>query len=96
MKAILRHHEKFHFKNRYVLEMTIHEVHDKTHYPQGIRYGLICVDLVSGRKVLMDNHHPKKDHVHLDEKEFSYEFRSIDELVEDFRAYVRQHLGVSI
>ncbi len=96
MKAVLRHHEKLHFQNRYVLEMTIYEVHNKSQYPKGIKYRLICVDLKSGKKVLMDNHHPKQDHVHLDDLEFNYEFKSIDELVRDFKTLVKQHLGVNL
>jgi hypothetical protein len=39
--------------------------------------------------VLFDNHYGKGDHAHVDEVEQFYEFRSLDELVEDFEKIVR-------
>lgn len=78
MKALLRYHEKYNFKKRYVIEVTLHEVTNDKRYPSGIKYGLICLDLKTGRRVLMDNHHPKNDHYHLDDIEFEYVFVNVD------------------
>ena len=96
MKAILRFHEKFRVQDRYIVEMTIHEVNDSDRYPGGVKYGLICMDSKTGKSILMDNHHPKSDHIHINDAEVIYEFTTIEKLVEDFRKLVFEHLGVSI
>lgn len=96
MKAILRIYEKYRFKNRFIIEMSLHEVDDKERYPKGVKYGLICVDTKTGSKVLMDNHHPKGDHIHLDRKEIAYEFTTPEALVLDFKKIVLEHLGVKL
>lgn len=41
------------------MELSIHEVGHSARYPDGVKYGLLMVDLQTGKKVLMDNHHPK-------------------------------------
>tara|TARA_Y100000590_G_scaffold466144_1_gene640583 strand:- start:2806 stop:3024 length:219 start_codon:yes stop_codon:yes gene_type:complete len=51
-------------ENRYVLEQKIYAVDDFKKFPDGVKYSLILVDLKSGKKVLMDNHHPKSHHIH--------------------------------
>lgn len=43
-------------------------------YPDGLKWGLICIDRVTGKKVLLDNHHPKGPHLHLDDKEGATSF----------------------
>ncbi len=96
MKAILRIHEKYRFQDRYIIEMSLFEVNEKKRYPHGVKYGLICIDTKTDHKVLMDNHHPKGPHVHLNEKEISYEFKSPEKLIEDFKKLVLEHLGVKL
>jgi hypothetical protein len=96
MKAVLIYHQKERFQDRYLMEMTIHDVGRTNRYPDGIKYGLLLLDLKTGRRVLMDNHHPKGPHVHLDEEEFSYEYKTDDQLIEDFKAFVLEHIGVAI
>jgi len=44
----------------------------------------------------MGNHHPKGPHVHIDNLEFPYEFVNLDQLVDDFRSLVTEHMGVQI
>ena len=44
----------------------------------------------------MDNHHPKKPHIHIDEKEFVYEFKTVDVLLDDFAKLVFEHFGEKI
>jgi len=77
------------------MEMTIYEV-DSARYPDGVKYGLLVLDLKTRRRILMDNHHPKGHHVHLDEAELPYEYRSDEQLIEDFKRLVLNHMGVAI
>lgn len=64
--------------------------------PDGVKYGLICKDLTSGEFVLLDNHHPKGPHVHVNEQEFAYEYVSDDQLIADFEMFVLKELGVKL
>jgi len=96
MKAMLIYYEKERFQDRYLMEMTIHDVGRSDRYPDGIKYGLLLLDLKTGRRVLMDNHHPKGPHMHLDDAELPYEYKSDDKLIEDFKAIVLEHMGVAI
>lgn len=57
---------------------------------------MICIDRVSGKKVLMDNHKPKGPHYHINSNEFGYEFESLDQLIIDFRNLIFAHLGVQL
>ena len=96
MKARLILWQKARLQNRYVLEMEIHEVGKSTKYIDGVRYSLILIDVSNGRRVLMDNHHPKGPHVHLDDRELPYAFTNEDKLIEDFKKLVMEHLEVKI
>lgn len=96
MKARLIRHEKFIVRRRYIIEISVHEVLNSKQYPDSLKWGLVCIDRISGKKVLMDNHHPKGPHFHLDDEEFAYDFRGLDELVDDFRRIITEHMGVQI
>lgn len=96
MKAHLRYYNKHKLQNRYIIELSIHEVGKSEKYPDGIKYGLICKDLKTGVYVLLDNHHPKGPHVHINEREFSYEYVDDDKLLEDFQMFVLQEMGVKL
>lgn len=96
MKAHLRYYTKNKAQNRYVVELSIYEVGKSTKYPDGIKYGLICKDLKTGEFVLLDNHHPKGPHVHINDREFSYEYVDDEKLIEDFQMFVLQELGVKL
>jgi Family of unknown function (DUF6516) len=96
MKATLVYCHKERIKGRYILELKIHSVENSAQYPDGVKYGLICKDLKTGRRVLMDNHHPKGHHIHLDSEELDYEFRGNELLVGDFEALVLRHLEVRL
>ncbi|MGE4131422.1 MAG: hypothetical protein AB7F86_07270 [Bdellovibrionales bacterium] len=96
MKAHLRYYVKNRIHGRYVMEVSIFEVGKSNKYPDGIRYGLICKDLRTGEYVLLDNHHPKGPHVHINEDEFPYEYVSDDKLIEDFNDLVLRELGVKL
>jgi len=96
MKATLKYHEKYHYKERFIIEITLYEVSEFNRYPNGVKYGLICIDTKTKRKVLIDNHHPKGDHIHLDEKELPYNFSTPEKLISDFEKIVFEHLGVKL
>lgn len=96
MKARLRYYVKNKIQGRYVLELSIHEVGKSARYPDGIKYGLICKDLKTGDYVLLDNHHPKGPHVHINEREFAYEYSGDEQLIADFESLVLKELGVKL
>jgi hypothetical protein len=96
MKAKLVRHEKFILRKRFTIEISVHEIQNSQQYPDGLKWGLICLDRVSGKKVLMDNHHPKGPHCHIDDVEMPYTFIDLDQLVDDFRRIVTEHMGVQL
>lgn len=96
MRAALVRHEKFLLRGRYLIEISVHKVTRSQQYKDGLKWGLICIDQISKKRVLMDNHHPKGPHIHIDATEVPYEFASLDQLVIDFRRILTEHLGVQI
>ncbi|CAN5514493.1 hypothetical protein BH10BDE1_BH10BDE1_13900 [soil metagenome] len=96
MKAKVRFYLKNFLHGRYVVELSIHEVGASSKYTDGIKYGLICKDLKSGEFVLLDNHHPKGPHVHVNDQEFSYDYVDDDTLIEDFERLVLKEMGVRL
>lgn len=79
-----------------MVEITVHEMERSVRYPDGLKWGLICVDSVRKKRVLMDNHYPKGPHIHVDTMELPYDFTDLDQLVTDFRQLITEHLGVQI
>jgi len=96
MAARILFWQKLKIRERYLVELKIHEVGDPVRYPDGIKYGLVCADLETGKQVLMDNHHPKGPHLHLDQVEKPYEFQDVPTLMRDFRKFVLEHLEVKL
>ena len=96
MKANRLFWQKSKIQNRFVVELSIDEVGDPVRYPSGIKYGLICIDLQTGKKVLIDNHHPKGHHLHIDDRELNYDFVDVKTLMKDFKRIVREHLEVKL
>ncbi|TVQ78236.1 MAG: hypothetical protein EA369_07145 [Bradymonadales bacterium] len=96
MAATLIYWHKARIHKRFVVELKIHDVGRSAGYPDGLKYGLICYDLKTNKKVLMDNHHPKGPHIHIEAKEVSYEFVGPDRLIEDFKRLVFEHMGVKL
>lgn len=96
MKASLVRHEKFIVGGRFIVEIVVHSISDRHRYPAGFKYALVCVDRKTGRRVLLDNHHPKGPHVHLGDEELAYEYVDLDQLVTDFRKFVSEYLGANI
>lgn len=90
-------HQKFYVEGqRYLIEMEVLQVDDPSRFPEGVRYGLICIDRKTGMKVLMDNHHPKGHHQHVGDEEFPYDYRGLDQLIVDFRKLVNSEMGVKL
>jgi hypothetical protein len=97
MKAEAVFHQKLYLEGqRYVVEMEVLRVDDAYRFPDGVKYGLICVDRKTGRKVLMDNHYPKGHHQHVGELEAPYNYRGLDQLIDDFKYLVNSELGVKL
>lgn len=96
MKARLRFYLKNVLHGRYVVELSIHEVGVSAKYPDGIKYGLICKDLKTDDFVLLDNHHPKGPHMHLNDQEFRYDYVDDETLIADFEKLVLKELGVKL
>ena len=94
--ANLLYSHKARIQGRYVLEMEIYRVAHSSKYKEGVRYGLILHDLETGRRVLMDNHHPKGPHIHLDDKEMPYDYINEDKLISDFKNLVAIHMEVTL
>ena len=96
MKAELKLYLKKTFRDGVILEMHIWQVKKSASYPEGVKYSLICIDPISGNKVLMDNHSPKGHHYHVNVVQFEYQFKGVENLISDFKQYVRTYLGVEI
>lgn len=96
MKARLLFHQKARVRVHYIVELEILEVGDSIRYPDGIKYALLCLDTRTGRRVLLDNHHPKGPHLHLDGMETSYVFDGVPTLMSDFSRMTLEHLGVKL
>ncbi|MGK5088990.1 DUF6516 family protein [Bdellovibrionota bacterium FG-2] len=96
MKATRLFHHKARVHGHYVMELDIVEVGDPVRYPDGIKYSMVCVNARTGQKVLLDNHHPKGPHLHLDDVESAYAFINIPSLMADFERLVLEHLGVKL
>lgn len=96
MSSILKHYHKAKLHNKFIVELVLYEVPKTKKYPLGVRYSLICIEPKTGTKILMDNHHPKGPHIHIDDIEIDYEFISDDKLFDDFEQLVLEHMGVKL
>lgn len=76
--------------------MVIHDVGKSNQYPDGVKYGLILIDLKTKHRVLMDNHHPKGPHIHINDQELPYTYVDDDKLIEDFKRLALDHTGVKL
>lgn len=82
--------------DRYILEMEIYKVAKSVRYPDGVKFGLILVDPKTGKQVLIDNHHPKGPHMHLNDQEMPYQYIDEDKLIRDFKEMVLTNMEVKI
>ena len=96
MKGELKFYNKEVLDTNHVLEIKIWEIPVSADYPEGFKYSFILIEPKTGKKILMDNHKPKKHHFHINEKEFDYNFRGINKLFNDFKKLVFKHLEVKL
>lgn len=76
--------------------MEIYRVTKSAKYPDGVKYGLILTDPKTGKHLLMDNHHPKGPHIHLNGQEIIYQYVDENKLVKDFKEMVLANMEVKI
>ena len=96
-KAIMVYHHKAEIRSKYVLELTIWEIDDLDKFPDKIKYSLIFTESENlTNKILFDNHHPKGHHYHINNEQYLYEFKNIEELINDFQQLVFEHFGVKL
>ena len=50
MKSKLKYHHKAVIDERFVVEITLHDISKSKKYPEGLKYGLICFDKKIGKK----------------------------------------------
>ncbi len=93
VKARLEHYFKHEIRDRFLLELRIHRVDGDARYPDFLKYSLIFLEYKTGKKILMDNHHPKGPHFHLNDEEFPYTFVGIEKLIGDFKDLVLECFG---
>lgn len=94
-KAILLFHSKIQVihgicEEVAIAELKVWKIQKTMHYPQGLKFSLFLVWKESGGVIVgFDNHKPKGPHLHKLNREESYEFKDIDQLIEDFWSLVR-------
>jgi hypothetical protein len=90
MKARLLFHKKQRYRDG-IVEMVIWQLpRPDEERPHGLKYRLAYVR--GGRRLVgYDNERGKGDHKHIEDKEMSYIFRGVEELVRDFWADVRRY-----
>lgn len=96
MKAALIYWHKARLQGRYILEMEIYRVGKSARYRDGVKYGLVLFDPRTGKRVLMDNHHPKGPHIHIEDQEIAYNYINENRLIADFKELILETMGVKI
>jgi len=72
-----------------IVEMKIWQVKPTKDKPHGLKYSLVYIE--KGQRIVgYDNAEAKGDHKHYFDKEYPYQFESIDKLIKDFLADVRK------
>lgn len=95
MASELIEYFKDNINDKYIMEVVIWKLSDKR-YENGIKYSLIFIDPKTQKMILMDNHHPKMPHIHIDKVELPYVFISTKVLLADFKNNIYKHFGVKI
>ena len=86
-------HSKVVLKSGVIVEMKVWELDRTERYPDGCKYSLYGI---YGGRVLVgyDNHHPKGHHRHLGKVEMKYDFSSLENLRNDFKADLEQQMAL--
>jgi len=89
MKAKLLFHRKNIEPNGDITEMKIWQVQDSKDKPHGLKYSLVYIQ--NGKRVIgFDNAEGKGDHKHYKGKEYKYDFKSINNLINDFYGMIEK------
>ncbi len=95
MNSEITYYHKALIKNKYILELKIrHFKKPPKRFPESIKYNLIFKEVKTGKQILFDNHLPKGHHYHINNLEFSYEFKDESKLIADFKKLVEEYFGV--
>ncbi len=74
-----------------IVELAIWQVPKSADFPEGVRYRLAYVPPGEGQPtILYDVHRGKAHHRHAEGTEHPYQFNSVEQLVEDFRADIER------
>ena len=77
------------FSDGSFIEISLASIRPDKWRPHGVRYRFAWVQ--KGRcRVLFDNHHGKKDHLHIDGAEMPFEFESVAQLRKRFEEEIRK------
>jgi hypothetical protein len=83
MKATLIFYRKNIEPNGDIVEMRIWRIPSPKRLPSGLKYSLVYIR--GGQRIIgYDNAEGKGHHRHYGRKEFSYDFRDVDNLIKDF------------
>lgn len=89
-RAKLVLHRKLITDSGLLIERKIWSLTKSNRYGHGIKYRLVLADPIAKTVlVLYDNHWPKGPHVHWGDKERTYEFVGLEQLLRDFAEEVR-------
>lgn len=81
-KVILAHRK---WEETAVAELKVWKIPISRDYPEGLKFSLFLVSKTTGKILIgIDNHKPKGPHLHKDEEEIGYNFKSVSELIDDF------------
>lgn len=95
MKAIAIRRRKYLLPDGSIVEIVIWQLpHPTTERPHGYKYRL-NYSLANGTTIVrFDNETGKGDHKHILGIEYPYQFKSIDQLLADFRKDINEHGGM--
>ena len=75
----------------YFADININWVKDEK-YQDGVKYSMYLNDKITYKAVIgIDNHYPKSHHYHIKEKEISFEYESINDVLRLFRTLIEEN-----
>ena len=89
MKARLYFRQKHVYLDRSIFEMKVWIVPKSAHHPEGYKYSMVYINRFRKKVIGYDNAHGKGHHRHDSEGEKSFEFLSIEGLMELFLSEVQ-------
>jgi len=71
----------------FIVQARVYKVPKDIHHPEGFKYSLTLIKN-NKRIICFDNHERKGHHIHIQDKEKRYNFKSIKKLLKDFKKEV--------